>query len=250
VLDGASSIDDSSRRPAKEADLELKPIEADPLLAGFYSPVDVSRLLQVATPKLRGWLNGWSNSASGPIIDRDFKGSRTISFLDLMEMRFIEAFRNQGVPMQTLRKAAARARLEWDTSHPFALSKARYLTDRCTIFAQVAEQERDRVTWDMVSGQHEMWEIIEATIEKGVEFDPSSDLARRWYPLPSEFPAVGIDPAIAFGKPALLKEGIPTTTLHRMWRAENGNIGRVAGAFDISEDAVRTAVEYEIKTGS
>lgn len=236
--------------PAKEAELEHKPIQADPLLAGFYSPADVSRLLQVATPKLRGWLNGWSNSASGPIIERDFKDSRTISFLDLMEMRFIEAFRNQGVPMQTLRKAATKARQEWNTSHPFALSKARYLTDRCKIFAQVAELERDRVTWDMVSGQHEMWDVIEATIEKGVEFNPSSDLASRWYPLPAEFPDIGIDPAVAFGKPALLREGIPTTALHRMWRAENGNVGRVATAFGIGEDAVRTAVEYEIKSGS
>lgn len=220
------------------------------MLAGFYSPVDVSRLLQVATPKLRGWLMGWPNSASGPIIDRDFKDSRTISFLDLMEMRFIEAFRNQGVPMQTLRKAAGKARKEWGTSHPFALSKARYLTDRCTIFAQVAQQEDDRVTWDMVSGQHEMWDVIEATIEKGVEFDPASDLARRWFPLPNEFPDVGVDPAIAFGKPAMLDYGIPTNALHRMWRAENGNLARVADAFNIDEEAVRTAVEYEIKSGS
>lgn len=250
ALDCESRMDDSSHRPAKEADLEHKPIDADPLLAGFYSPGDVARLLQVATPKLRGWLNGWANSTSGPIIDRDFKDSRTISFLDLMEMRFIEAFRSQGVPMQTLRKAAARARQEWSTSHPFALSKARYLTDRCKIFAQIAEQERDQVTWDMVSGQHEMWAVIESTIEKGVEFDPSSDLARRWYPLPAEFPDVGVDPAVAFGKPALLEMGIPTTTLHRMWRAENGNIARVAAAFEITEDAVRTAVEYEIKSGS
>lgn len=230
--------------------MEHRPIDADPLLAGFYSPADAARLLQVATPKLRGWLNGWPKSASGPIIDRDFKGTRTISFLDLIEMRFIEAFRSQGVPMQTLRKAAAQARKDWKTAHPFALSKSKYLTDRRNVFAQVAEDEGDKVTWDMVSGQHEMWDVIEATIEKGVEFDPASDLARRWFPLPAEFPDVGIDPSIAFGQPALLKERIPTSALHRMWRAESGNIGRVAGAFEISEDAVRAAVEYEIKTSS
>ena len=243
-------MNDSGLRPTKEDALEHTRLEPDPLLAGFYSTADVARLLQVATPKLRGWLNGWARSASGPIIDRDFKESTTISFLDLIEMRFIDAFRNQGVPMQTLRKAAARARDEWNTSHPFALSKAKYLTDHCKIFAQVAKQEDDRVTWDMVSGQHEMWEVIEATIEKGVEFDPSSDLARRWFPLPAEFPEIGIDPAIAFGRPALLGEGIPTNALHRLWRAENGNLARVADAFEISEDAVRAAVEYEIKTGS
>lgn len=230
--------------------MEHKSIEADPLLAGFYSPADASRLLQVATPKLRGWLNGWSSSTAGPIVYRDFKNSRTISFLDLMEMRFIEAFRRQGVPMQTLRKAASRARKEWGAPHPFALSKARYLTDRRNVFAQIAEQEKDRVTWDMASGQHEMWEVIEATIAKGVEFDPTSDLARRWYPLPAEFPNIGIDPAIAFGKPALAEERIPTAAIHRMWRAEGGSISRVAEAFEISHDAVLAAVEYEITTAS
>lgn len=239
---------DSSLR--KEHALKHEAIEADPLMAGFYSPTDAARLLQVATPKLRGWLNGWNNSSAGPIVDRDFKNSRTVSFLDLMEMRFIEAFRSQGVPMQTLRKAAERARREWDVPHPFALSKARYLTDRQNVFAQVAEQEGDRVTWDMASGQHEMWDVIESTIEKGVEFDPASELARRWFPLPGEFPTIGVDPGVAFGKPALANERVPTSALHRMWKAEGGNLSRVADAFEIPVDAVRKAVEFEIRTAS
>lgn len=249
-LDALARMLDSRRDRQKEAALEHHQIEADPLLAGFYSPADAARLLQVASPKLRGWLNGWTNSAAGPIVERDFKNSRTISFLDLMEMRFIEAFRSQGVPMQTLRKAAAQARREWDVLHPFALSKARYLTDRRSVFAQVAEREKDRVTWDMASGQHEMWDVIESTIAKGVMFDPSSDLANRWFPLPAEFPNIGIDPAIAFGKPALAEERVPTAAIHRMWRAEGGSISRVADAFEIGQDAVRAAVEYEIKTAS
>jgi uncharacterized protein (DUF433 family) len=240
--------DRSGERKGERVD--YRPVQADPLLAGFYSPADAARLLQVASPKLRGWLNGWSSSTAGPIVNRDFKNTRTISFLDLMEMRFIEAFRRQGVPMQTLRRAAARARKDWDVPHPFALSKARYLTDRRNVFAQVAEQEKDRVTWDMASGQHEMWEVIEGTIAKGVEFDPASDLARRWYPLPAEFPDVGIDPAVAFGKPALSGARIPTAAIHRMWRAEGGNISRVADAFEISQDAALSAVEYEITTAS
>lgn len=234
----------------KEAALEHRQIDADPLLAGFYSPADAARLLQVASPKLRGWLNGWGNSAAGPIVHRDFKDSRTISFLDLMEMRFIEAFRRQGVSMQTLRAAAAQARKEWDQPHPFALSRAKYLTDRRSVFAQVAEQQGDQITWDMASGQHEMWDVIEATIAKGVEFDPASELARRWYPLPAEFPMIGIDPAVAFGKPALTEERVPTATIHRMWKAEGGSINRVATAFEISPDAVRSAVEYEIMTAN
>ena len=124
------------------------PIEADPLSAGFYTPADVARLIGVPSSKTRGWLNGWAGSDSGPIIDRDFKHTSTISFLDLMEMRFVEYFRSQKVPMTTLRRAAEKARKDWDSSHPFALSKAKYLTDRRKIFAQAAEENGDQTTWD------------------------------------------------------------------------------------------------------
>ncbi|XAP76993.1 hypothetical protein ABC955_10360 [Citromicrobium bathyomarinum] len=234
----------------KGVSLKHGSIEADPLLAGFYSPADAARLLQVATPKLRGWLNGWASSSAGPIIDRDFKNTRTVSFLDLMEMRFIEAFRSQGVPMQTLRKASERARLEWEVAHPFAVSKARYLTDRRNIFAQVAEIEGDRLTWDMATGQHEMWDVIETTIEKGVEFDPASEMAARWFPMPGDFPMVKVDPAVAFGKPALDKERVPTSALYRLWKAEGGNLARVAEAFEIPIESARDAIEFEIRTAS
>src|SRR3546814_6586021 len=89
-------------------------IERDPLLAGFYSIGDATRLLGVShSAKLRGWINGWPKSKSGPIVDRDFKKTATVSFLDLMELRFIEYFRGQGVSMPTLRKAADMARKEW-----------------------------------------------------------------------------------------------------------------------------------------
>lgn len=229
--------------------MEHNRIEADPLLAGFYSPIEAAHLLGLpSTAKLRGWLNGWPNSDAGPIVERDFKDAPTVSFLDLMELRFIEAFRRQGVSMQTLRKAAHQARREWEAPHPFALSRARYLTDRRTVFAQVAKQENDHVTWDLASGQHEMWDVIEATIEKGVVFDPQSDLARRWAPNPAEFPDVWLDPSVAFGSPALREDRVPTAAVFRMWKAERGMIERVATAFGISVEAAQQAINYEIKT--
>jgi len=172
----------------------ISKFSTDPLYAGFYTIAEAARLLNIPTSKARGWLNGWSMSDSGPIIKRDFKESRTVSFLDLMEMRFIEYFRKQDVSMHTLRMAAEKARAEWDKQHPFALSKAKYLTDRRTIFAQVAEAGDDRRTWDMATGQMEMWEAIESAIAKGVIFDPATDLALRWKPRQGDYPDVVVDP--------------------------------------------------------
>ena len=70
---------------------------SDPLLAGFFSVADAARLVGVSPALVRGWLNGYSNSQSGPVIDRDFAGTRTVSFLDLMEFISVIAVTNQKV---------------------------------------------------------------------------------------------------------------------------------------------------------
>lgn len=219
--------------------------DVDPLLAGFFSIAEASRLVGVSPNLVRGWLNGYSNSSSGPVIDRDFEGTRTVSFLDLMELRFIAVFRSQKVSMPTLRHAAERARKDWKVLHPLALSSDKYITDRRNIFAQTAEEGGDSITWDMATGQLEMWETIEHTIEKGVEFNPNTYLASLWRPNPGLFPTIIIDPHIAFGKPTVEGTQVPTSVLFRQWKAE-GNKDRVADWFDVPLDAVETAVQYEL----
>jgi uncharacterized protein (DUF433 family) len=217
----------------------------DPLLSGFFSIADAARLLQVSQPSIRGWLNGYANSEAGPVIERDFAETRTVSFLDLMELRFIAFFRSQKVSMPTLRRAAERARQEWHAHHPLALSSSRYVTDRKSIFARSAEETGDQVTWDMATGQHEMWETIEQTIETGVVFDPSTYLAMSWHPRPDQFSNVIIDPRIAFGRPTVEGTGVPTSALFRQWKAE-GRKDPVAKWFQVPVEAVTTAVGYEL----
>jgi uncharacterized protein (DUF433 family) len=226
-------------------------IERDPLLAGFYSIGDATRLLGVShSAKLRGWINGWPKSKSGPIVDRDFKKTATVSFLDLMELRFIEYFRGQGVSMPTLRKAADMARKEWSVQHPFALSDIKYLTDRRKVIAQASEAVGDRSTWELATGQYLIWETIEASIAKGVVFDPSTDLATCWRPRPGDHPDIVLDPSRAFGKPIVDSAGIPTDALFRQWKAEDGSFARVARWYDISPDQVEGAVRFELEMAS
>jgi uncharacterized protein (DUF433 family) len=223
-------------------------LEADPLFAGFYTTAEAARILGLdGTRKIQGWLNGWRGSSAGPIIRRDFKETSTVSFLDLMEMRFIEFFRGQGVSMPTLRKSAEKARTEWGKEHPFALSHAIYMTDRRKVFAQVAQEEGDKTTWDLASGQHEMWEAIEQAIAKGVTFDPKTELACRWHPRPGDFPHIVVDPRFAFGRPVVEARGVPTAALFRQWRAEGGDKERVARWFEVSAPEVAEAVEFELQ---
>lgn len=226
-------------------------IDRDPLMAGFYSIGDATRLLGVShAAKLRGWINGWPNSNSGPIVDRDFKKTSTVSFLDLMELRFVEYFRGVGVSMPTLRKAAEMARKEWSVQHPFALSNVKYLTDRRNVIAQASEALDDKQTWELATGQYLIWDTIEASIAKGIVFDPATHLASRWQPRPGDHPDIVLDPARAFGKPIVDSAGIPTDALFRQWKAEDGNFDRVARWFEVSRQQVEGAVRFELDMAS
>ena len=215
----------------------------DPLLAGFFTIRESAQLLRVSQRTVRGWLNGYSNTTVGPIVERDFTGTSTVSFLDLMEMRFIQLFRAAKVPMPTLRKAVEIARTRWDVRHPLAISNERYITDRRQIFAQIAKDDEDRATWNLVSGQHEMWDMLQDSISKDVVFDPEHYRPTRWKPKP-EFDNVIVDPRINFGRPVIAVENVPTSAIVRQWEAERSCI-RVAEWYGVSQDAVKTAIEFE-----
>lgn len=218
----------------------------DPLLAGFFSTADAARLVGAHANTIRGWVDGYRNSKTGPVIDRDFDGTGTLSFLDLMELRFIAFFRGQQVGMPTIRRAAENLRRDLGVQHPLAISGEKYVTDRKRIFARSAEEEGDERTFDMASGQHEMWGMIEQTVEKGVEFDPKTHLASLWHPKALAFPDVIVDPRVAFGKPTVRGTRVPTSVLFQQFKAD-GSKQLVADWFDVAETVVSTAIAFEIE---
>lgn len=227
---------------------DLHEREADPLLAGFYTIRDAARFLNTGNQaKLRSWLDGWRSSKLDPVIQRDFEHSATVSFLDLMELRFIQHFRRVGVPLQTLRKSAENARRAWNEKHPFALSRDRYLSNRREIFAQTAEEQGDLKTLNLATNQYEMWAAIEELIDQGLTFDPSSNLAKTWQPR-AEFKNIIMDPHRAFGAPSIKDLGIPTKALLNQYKAEavRGGFERVASWFGIEQSYVEEAVKFEV----
>ncbi len=101
----------------------------DPLLGGFYTVREAARLLRIENKqRIYRWL-----TSDDAVLARDYEpitGSQELSFWDLFEVRFVETFRTQGLSLQFIRKVATKARTEFKTQHPFALSDSKYLTDR------------------------------------------------------------------------------------------------------------------------
>jgi uncharacterized protein (DUF433 family) len=225
----------------------------NPLSQGFYTVAEAARLIRVGSrQRIYGWLKGYPRRGAGPLLARDYEpvgGVEELSFLDLMEVRFVEHFREHGVKMRSLRRASARLRQEWNTTHPFALQRVHVIADKADIFVEEvlrdsAEQEHDPRLRSLLTENYVMYEAIKQNLLPGVTFDSKSHLAETWAPRAIEFPAIKINPRVAFGQPAT-PSGVPTITLYNAWKAEKQNADEVAYWYDLPSTEVLEAIRFE-----
>src|SRR5437867_12746477 len=89
---------------------------------GIYSIAEGSHLTGVHPSRIRRWLKGYSYPAkqglrrSPPVWRGQHAALGTsiaLGFLDLMEIRFVDKFRDMGIPWRTLREVAALAEREY-----------------------------------------------------------------------------------------------------------------------------------------
>lgn len=164
-----------------------------------------------------------------------------LGFLDLLEVRAIDAFINAGVSWKTLRDVHDKARNWVGHSHPFCTN--RFATDGHTIFLELREKNKEVMLWDMRDVQRVFDRIIRPFLQN-VEFDRGK-VPQRWWPR-GKSRLVALDPRRSFGQPIIFREGIPTQILARSARA-NDSVEEVARWFEINSASVREAVEFEQK---
>lgn len=225
----------------------------DPLLGGFYTVKEAARLLGIDNrQRIYRWLRPLepgSNRGLCAVVQRDYEplgNWQELSFWDLIEVRFVEHFRRQGLSLQYLRKVAEKARHEFKTQHPFALSHAEFLTDRKKIFEQVAEEEGKKIR-EILTGQYEMYATIERILAKGIAFNPRTYLAEEWRPLENECPHVVVNPKYDYGRPVIGSLHVPTAAIFRQWKAEKGDPARVADWWGVEPGEVEEAIEFEVR---
>ncbi len=209
---------------------------------GVYTIPLAARLIGAPSEKLRRWVFGGRGQKS--IIAHDYEqidGVDALSFHDLIEARFIRAFREHGVSFQHLRKVAVKARDDLRTVHPFA--SARFVTDGRRIILDELDDEGRRSLVDYLSDQITFEHFVRDLILPGVSFD-ARDLAETWRPRPEDAPEIIIDPRRAFGAPLIERTGTRSEVIARAVRAE-GSVAAAAKVFDLSEEEVRQAVIFE-----
>ncbi len=215
---------------------------------GVYTIPQASRLTGVPVATIRRWVYGYrypvrTGIAKGRyVVAADIPkrpGTTALSFNDLIELRFVEAFRKAGLSWAKLRPAAVRAAEITGNDHPFSTN--RFRTDGQALFMDEVET-LDRAFLDILTDQRAFRQVIAPGL-KNVEFDPSEHNAVRWWPN-GRSSAVVLDPKRAFGQPIVADEGVRTLNLAMAYSA-NRSYQKVARWYEVSVASVKDAVRFE-----
>ena len=222
---------------------------------GVYSFADAARFIGAKPRELRRWALGYPHKTRGgddafsaplwrtQLVDTDIEG---LGFKDLMELRFVHAFRDEGVSLPVIRRTLEVARERLSAPYPFTCK--RFRTDGKRIFMEVVEETGDESLVDVEKQQNVIQKVIGPSLREGVELDMQGEAA-RWFPLRGS-KAIVFDPLRKFGQPILADFDIPTVAIVDALRAEGGDERRVARLYDVSLAAVRKALEFESRVAS
>jgi len=218
---------------------------------GAYSLRDAALLLRIPYGKLRRWAEGYWYSVSDddrfsePVVpgQMDDVDERILSFLELMELAVIAFYRSEGVAMQVVREARARAQKLFGTEFPFATRRLQ--TDGKGIFAELSQIEGvpdSRLQIELSRSQLTSSEFVEPFFRDYVDFGRDG-LAMAYWPLGREKPIL-LDSRRAFGRPILTRVGTPTFVLFQM-REAGESTERIADWYGLTRDEVEIALEFE-----
>ena len=173
-----------------------------------------------------------------PVLDNTV----ALSFLELMELRVVKALVDAGIPLQTVRAASRVARGIFETRYPFATRGT--FVEGCRIFLSVSHDSGDADLVELHRQRHvqvTMGQILEPFL-KEIEFDVTTSLAHRWWPLGPGAPVV-LDPAIAFGAPVIQGSRVRTNIAASMAAEDRTQV--VAEALGVLVLGVEAAVRFE-----
>lgn len=236
--------------------LRREPAEPDALGRGAYGAAEGLRLLNfsrseapvrhVSRNTVTRWLRGYDFGSDGeghsePLWNPDYSNEDNLielSFRDLIELRFVKAFRDLGLALPTIRECYQRASEEVQDERPFSTRKFR--TDGKSIFLEITEGIQEAKLVDLRRRQNVFRTIVEPSL-KDLEFDASA--VSRWFPLGIARKSIIIDPARAFGRP-IAASGVPTEVLSRAVTVE-GSVAKVVRLYNVSAAEVKDAMAFE-----
>lgn len=213
-----------------------------------YALSEAARYLKLPAATLRSWVVGRVYpTTSGverfqPLIHPPRKKPPILSFANLVEAHVIRALRtDHGVSLKDLRKAVGYA------EHRLGIDRLLLRKELCTHAGKVFLDRYGELINLSASGQLAMRKVFDEHLKR-VTWDAQRFPVRLYpflasEPLTRERP-IAIDPAIAFGRPIVVRKAIATLVIAE--RIDAGESVRdLAADYDLNEQEIEEAVLYE-----
>jgi uncharacterized protein (DUF433 family)/transposase len=214
---------------------------------GIYPIPEAARLCKVSERRIRYWLKRIDSEGSGENgklwhgEHRPIKNKVVLGFLDLQEVRFVEAFLAEGVTWRLLRAAHEIAKIRYQTEHPFCTRD--FITDGKHIIEEL-KHAGGHIEYEEIAKTQKVFPAVVRPFVRDLEFSSDKRLL-RWWPLGSKRSVV-LDPQRQFGQPIVSRAGIATEVLYLAVR-QGQSEKEVASWYEIEESAVRDAVNFETR---
>lgn len=208
---------------------------------GLYSYGDAGRILGISTGKIHNWTDGYRNMP--PMFGRELAEPHILTFVDLMQLLLVQAFRKDRFSLQTIRAIAQYVARQCNTDHPFGIMRF-HRSGKAIIGEMLDASPSDKhgLYMELPRAQVVMGEVITPYLEERLVYSNTGKVAQYW-PMGMDGGVV-IDPRRSFGEPILADYGLPTYTLYRMHMA--GDSPEIlADAFCVSTLEVEQALNYE-----
>lgn len=228
--------------------------EAPTQSRGAYPIRVAARLAHLAPTTVSRWVRGYDYPYKGerrrsqPITylagSQPANGERVLDFQQLLTLLLVKAFKDKGLGLPTIKKAAAKAHEVYGVDNPFVSRQFR--SDGNHVFIDLDPASgRERKLINVLSDQREFRAIVEPSLFRDVVF--VGDQAGEWWPLHRDH-AVLLTPGRQFGAPHLAGTGVRTDVIAQAVAAEGGNekaVASVAEWFGVTPDQVNDAVYFE-----
>jgi uncharacterized protein (DUF433 family) len=206
--------------------------------------------VQLEPQRLRRWVAGYTyrgrageRRSSSPVFKNQARQDGqhlVLSFLDLIEARFVRIFFDHGVSLHTIRLVAREAEAMFKTTHLFCVKK--FETDGETILARLRDEREDGSERLLdLKRKHLVFPVVFNPLLKTLDYDTSGG-AIRWWPRGEQTPIV-LDPQRAFGA-AIVERSCPPGALFDANRAGE-TPENIAKWFRVELDEVRAAIAFE-----
>ena len=162
-----------------------------------------------------------------------------LSYMQLIEVAVVAAFRKAGVPLKRIRAAREYAANTLKSEHPFAEYSFKEEGKHLWLDSgQIDVQPGTVVSADQ--GGQMAWESVIGRLRE-FEYEKPDGIVLKWHVAGQDSPII-IDPRVSFGAPAI--KGTPTWVIKGRWDAGESDTD-IAEDFGIEKEEVKEALKFE-----